>query len=107
LYRTNAQSRPFEEEMVRRKIPYVVVGGMKFYERAEVKDVLAYLRLAARPEDDLAFRRVVHVPARGIGAATLEKLAQAAREPGRSWWEVSADPPPLPDRARTVLARFR
>jgi DNA helicase II / ATP-dependent DNA helicase PcrA len=107
LYRTNAQSRPFEEELVRRRIPYIVVGGMKFYERAEVKDVLAYLRLAARPEDDLAFRRVVNVPARGIGAATLEKLAQAARETDRSWWEVSADPPPLPDRARTALARFR
>jgi len=108
LYRTNAQSRPFEEELVRRRIPYIVVGGMKFYERAEVKDVLAYLRLAARPEDDLAFRRVVNVPARGIGAATLEKLAQAARETGRSWWEVSAEPPAgLPERARTALGRFR
>ena len=92
LYRTNAQSRPFEEELVRRRIPYVVVGGMKFYERAEVKDVLAYLRLAARPEDDLAFRRVVNVPARGIGAATLDKLAAAVRETGKSWWEVSAEP---------------
>ena len=89
------------------KIPYVVVGGMKFYERAEVKDVLAYLRLAARPEDDLAFRRVVNVPARGIGAATLDRLAEAARESGRSWWEVSANPPGLPERARTALARFR
>ena len=107
LYRTNAQSRPFEEEMVRRRIPYVVVGGMKFYERAEVKDVLAYLRLAARPEDDLAFRRVVNVPARGIGAATLDKLAAVVRETGKSWWEVSADPQGVPDRARTALARFR
>src|SRR5262245_35587278 len=107
LYRTNAQSRPFEEELVRRRIPYLVVGGMQFYERAEVKHVLAYLRLAARPEDDLAFRRVVNVPARGIGAATLEKLAQAARETGRSWWDVSADVPGLPERARTALARFR
>ncbi|MEX0880632.1 MAG: UvrD-helicase domain-containing protein [Thermoanaerobaculia bacterium] len=107
LYRTNAQSRPFEEELVRRRIPYVVVGGMKFYERAEVKDVLAYLRLAARPEDDLAFRRVVNVPARGIGAATLDRLAEAARQTARSWWEVSADPPGLTERARTALARFR
>ncbi len=107
LYRTNAQSRPFEEELVRRRIPYVVVGGMKFYERAEVKDVLAYLRLAARPEDDLAFRRVVNVPARGIGAATLDRLAAAARETGRSWWEASENPQGLTERARTALSRFR
>ncbi|HWZ87043.1 MAG TPA: UvrD-helicase domain-containing protein, partial [Thermoanaerobaculia bacterium] len=107
LYRTNAQSRPFEEELVRRRIPYVVVGGMKFYERAEVKDVLAYLRLAARPEDDLAFRRVVNVPARGIGAATLDRLGAAARESGRSWWEVSENPEGLTERAKTALARFR
>ena len=108
LYRTNAQSRPFEEELVRRRIPYVVVGGMKFYERAEVKDVIAYLRLAVRPEDDLAFRRVVNVPARGIGAATLDRLRDAAREAGRSWWEVSGEPPGgLSDRARLALARFR
>ena len=108
LYRTNAQSRAFEEELVRRRIPYVVVGGMKFYERAEVKDALAYLRLAVRPEDDLAFRRVVNVPARGIGAATLERVEAAAREAGRSWWEVTADPPPgLSDRARVALAHFR
>ncbi len=108
LYRTNAQSRPLEEELVRRGIAYIVVGGMKFYERAEVKDALAYLRLAVRPEDDLAFRRVVNVPARGVGAATLERIALAAREDGRSLWEVSADPPAgLPDRARVALARFR
>jgi DNA helicase-2/ATP-dependent DNA helicase PcrA len=92
---------------VRRRIPYVVVGGMKFYERAEVKDALAYLRLAARPEDDLAFRRVVNVPARGIGQATLDRISNAARETGRSWWEVSADPPAeLTERAKTSLGRF-
>src|SRR4029453_8311148 len=98
LYRTNAQSRPFEEELVRRRIPYVVVGGMKFYERAEVKDALAYLRLAARPEDDLAFRRVVNVPARGIGQATLDKLAATARGTGRSWWGGGGNPPGRPTR---------
>jgi DNA helicase-2/ATP-dependent DNA helicase PcrA len=81
---------------------------MKFYERAEVKDALAYLRLAARPEDDLAFRRVVNVPARGIGQATLDRLANAARESGNSWWDVSASPPAeLTDRAKTALGRFR
>ncbi|HEV2064684.1 MAG TPA: UvrD-helicase domain-containing protein [Thermoanaerobaculia bacterium] len=108
LYRTNAQSRSFEEELMRRKIPYRVMGGMKFYDRAEVKDALAYLRLATRPEDDLAFRRVVNVPARGIGAATLELLAGAARESGRPLWEVSGVPVPgLAERARTALSRFR
>jgi DNA helicase-2/ATP-dependent DNA helicase PcrA len=108
LYRTNAQSRPLEEELLKRRLPYVVVGGMKFYERAEVKDTLAYVRLAVRLEDDLAFRRVVNVPARGIGSATLDRLAAAARESGRSLWDVSADPPAgLPDRARVALSRFR
>src|ERR1700693_2743777 len=108
LYRTNAQSRPFEEELVRRRVPYIVVGGMKFYERSEVKDAIAYLRLAVRPEDDLAFRRVVNVPARGIGTATLDRIAAAARETGQSWWEVSGAPPAgLSDRARVSLSRFR
>ena len=108
LYRTNAQSRAFEEEFLRRRIPYVVFGGMKFYERAEVKDALAYLRLAVRPEDDLAFRRVVNVPARGIGTATLDRIAEAARETGRSWWETSGGPVPgLSERARQALTRFR
>ncbi|HEV8119138.1 MAG TPA: UvrD-helicase domain-containing protein [Thermoanaerobaculia bacterium] len=108
LYRTNAQSRSFEEELLRQRIPYIVVGGMKFYERAEVKDAIAYLRLAVRPEDDLAFRRVVNVPARGIGAATLDRIAATARETELSWWEVSANPPSgLSDRARVALSRFR
>ncbi|MFN2632368.1 MAG: ATP-dependent helicase [Thermoanaerobaculia bacterium] len=108
LYRTNAQSRSFEEELVRRRIAYVVVGGMKFYDRAEVKDALAYLRLAVRPEDDLAFRRVVNVPARGIGSATLDRIAAAASDSGRSWWEVSGENlPGLTDRARVALGRFR
>ncbi|MEP6802510.1 MAG: UvrD-helicase domain-containing protein [Acidobacteriota bacterium] len=108
LYRTNAQSRSFEEELVRRRIAYVVVGGMKFYDRAEVKDALAYLRLAVRPEDDLAFRRVVNVPARGIGTATLDRIAAAASESGRSWWDVSGEAlAGLTDRARVALGRFR
>jgi len=85
-----------------------VVGGMKFYERAEVKDALAYLRLALRPEDDLAFRRVVNVPARGIGSTTLERLGQAAREAGQSYWEVTAASlPGIPERARLAIGRFR
>jgi len=108
LYRTNAQSRSFEEELVRRRIPYVVVGGMKFYDRAEVKDALSYLRLAVRPDDDLAFRRVVNVPARGIGAATLDRISSASSAAGRSWWAVSGEAlPGLADRARVSLRRFR
>jgi DNA helicase-2/ATP-dependent DNA helicase PcrA len=107
LYRTNAQSRPFEEELVRRRIPYVVVGGMKFYERAEVKDAIAYYRLALDPKDDLAFRRVVNVPARGIGGVTLDRLAASARERGVSLFEASADAPGVTDRARIALDRFR
>jgi DNA helicase II / ATP-dependent DNA helicase PcrA len=107
LYRTNAQSRALEEELLRRRIAYRVVGGMKFYERAEVKDALAYLRLALRPEDELALRRVINVPARGIGTATLERLQGAARDSDRSLWEVATQPPEgLPERVRLSLSRF-
>lgn len=75
LYRTNAQSRPFEEILARAHLPYVVVGGLRFYERAEIKDALAYLRLVNNPRDELAFRRIVNNPPRGIGDGALEKLA--------------------------------
>jgi DNA helicase-2/ATP-dependent DNA helicase PcrA len=80
FYRTNAQSRPIEEELLKRDIPYAVVGGVRFYDRAEVKDALAYLRLVANPSDGVALRRIVNRPARGIGRATLrraEALAEA------------------------------
>lgn len=75
LYRTNAQSRPFEEILARANLPYVVIGGLRFYERAEIKDTLAYLRLVNNPRDELAFRRIVNNPPRGIGDGALEKLA--------------------------------
>jgi DNA helicase-2/ATP-dependent DNA helicase PcrA len=78
FYRTNAQSRPLEEELLKYDVPYVVVGGVRFYDRAEVKDVLAYLRLAVNPADAMALRRIVNVPARGIGKATLERAALLA-----------------------------
>ena len=107
LFRVNAQSRSFEDELMRQNVPYVVIGGMKFYERAEVKDAIAYYRLALDPNDDLAFRRVVNVPARGIGGVTLERLAAAARERGVSLFEASADAPGITDRARIALDRFR
>lgn len=107
LMRTNAQSREFEDEFMRRGIPYVVIGGMKFYERAEVKDTIAYLRLALNPNDDLAFRRVVNTPARGIGAATLEKLSALARENHESLFESSKREDRVTERARIALGKFR
>ena len=82
LYRTNAQSRPIEEELLKYDVPYVVVGGVRFYDRAEVKDVLGYLRLIVNPADGLALRRVVNVPARGIGKTTLERAEALAAARG-------------------------
>ncbi|MEN8181842.1 MAG: UvrD-helicase domain-containing protein [Myxococcota bacterium] len=82
FYRTNAQSRPLEEELLKYNVPYVVVGGVRFYERAEVKDVLAYLRLAINPADDMALRRIVNAPPRGIGRATLERALAHSIEQG-------------------------
>jgi DNA helicase II / ATP-dependent DNA helicase PcrA len=84
LYRTNAQSRVLEEVMMKANIPYSIVGGIKFYERKEIKDVLAYLRLIVNPHDDLSLTRIINVPKRGIGAATLDKIASYAREHGLS-----------------------
>ncbi|HSB64380.1 MAG TPA: 3'-5' exonuclease, partial [Thermoanaerobaculia bacterium] len=108
LFRTNAQSRPFEDELLRSNMPYILVGGTKFYERAEIKDALAYLRLANNPSDDVSFRRVVNVPARGVGAATLEAVEAAASERGVSLLEaLAALPDGLTERAKKALAEFR
>jgi len=89
LYRTNAQSRAIEESLRRRSIPYRLVGAVRFYDRREVRDLLAWLRLAANPADDEAFRRAITAPRRGIGDATVELLAEAARERGVSLLEMS------------------
>ena len=78
LYRTNAQSRSFEDALRKKNIPYKIYGGLSFYQRKEIKDVLAYLRLVINPKDEEAFRRVINYPARGIGATTLAKLTLAA-----------------------------
>lgn len=88
LYRTNAQSRVIEEVMMKSNIPYTVVGGIKFYERKEIKDVLAYLRLIVNPHDDLSLTRIVNVPRRGVGAATLEKIRTYAAENGLSMFDA-------------------
>jgi ATP-dependent DNA helicase UvrD/PcrA len=93
FYRTNAQSRVFEEECLRAGIAYSLVGGLKFYERKEVKDVLAYLRLVANPADEWSLQRVINVPARGIGPSTVAKLLVSAREQGCTLLEVLSQPP--------------
>ena len=108
LYRTNAQSRAFEDELLRSNMPYMLVGGTKFYERAEIKDALAYLRLAANPADDVSFRRVVNVPARGIGAATMERVEAQASEDGVSLLAaLDRLPVDLTERAKKALNEFR
>jgi DNA helicase-2/ATP-dependent DNA helicase PcrA len=108
FYRTNAQSRVLQDTIVRADIPYQVIGGTKFYERAEIKDALAYLRLARNPADDVSFRRVVNVPARGVGAATLEAVEAAAEERGASLLAaLEGAPLELTERARKALAEFR
>ncbi|MDA8351647.1 MAG: DNA helicase PcrA [Firmicutes bacterium] len=88
LYRTNAQSRVMEEVLMKSNIPYQMVGGLKFYERKEIKDLLAYLRLVVNPDDDLSLRRVINVPKRGIGAATVDKIAAFASRRGISMFRA-------------------
>jgi DNA helicase-2/ATP-dependent DNA helicase PcrA len=89
LYRSNAQSRVFEETFLSARVPYKVYGGLRFYERAEIKDALAYLRLVSNRDDDASFERVVNLPTRGIGARTLDLLRQAARDAGLSLWRAA------------------
>ena len=109
LYRTNAQSRVIEEVFVKANIPYQMVGGTKFYDRKEIKDMLAYLRLIANPDDDLSFRRVVNVPKRGIGQTTVDKLGLYASEKGLSMYAAlaEADFIGLQKRAVNQLLQFR
>ncbi len=91
LYRTTAQSRLFEEALIQARIPYRVYGGLRFFERAEIRDALAYLRLFANPDDDTAFERVVNTPMRGIGERTLELLRQQARTSRVSLWRAAQE----------------
>jgi DNA helicase II / ATP-dependent DNA helicase PcrA len=91
LYRTNAQSRPFEELLVKYQIPYTVVGGMKFYDRKEIKDVVAYLRAIANPADTVSLLRVINTPRRGIGKATTDALVNASHQLGTTLWEILSD----------------
>ena len=88
LYRTNAQSRSFEEEFRKLGIPYRIYGGLSFYQRKEIKDIIAYFRLVANPDDEEAFKRIINYPARGIGATTVTKIADCAHLNQVSFWEV-------------------
>jgi DNA helicase-2/ATP-dependent DNA helicase PcrA len=109
LYRSNAQSRAFEEALLAEQIPYRVYGGMRFFERAEIKDTLAYLRLVANRDDDTAFERAVNTPTRGIGERTLDEVRRRARADRVSLWEASirvAREMTLAPRARNALMAF-
>ena len=92
LYRTNAQSRSFEEEFRRQGIPYRIYGGLSFYQRKEIKDIIAYFRLVANPDDEEAIKRIINYPARGIGATTVMKIADCAHQNLVSFWEVIGEP---------------
>ncbi len=107
LYRSNAQSRSFEEALIGARIPYRVYGGLRFFERAEIKDALAYLRLTQNRSDDVSFERVVNLPTRGIGQSTLDRLRETARAQGLPLWEAArALLPTLPARAGSALGGF-
>jgi len=108
LYRTNAQSRSFEEALRRLNIPYRIYGGISFYQRKEVKDLMGYLKLSVNPHDEEAFKRVVNYPARGIGKTTMEKLVVYAADNDRSLWDIAENVAlfPLPAAARKSLSEF-
>ncbi len=115
LYRTNAQSRVFEEALRRQRIDYNIVGGFSFYERAEIKDVISYLKLALNPFDDIALQRVINTPTRGLGKTSLDELAFRAKDFGVSLWEAIAlitdekyaHPLNLTPRAKDALKAFK
>jgi DNA helicase-2/ATP-dependent DNA helicase PcrA len=109
LYRSNAQSRQFEEALIQTQIPYRVYGGLRFFERAEIKDALAYLRMIANPEDDASFERAVNMPPRGIGPRTLDGVRAHAREFGSPLWQAAHElvqGGAMTRRAATALGKF-
>jgi len=111
LYRTNSQSRVFEEAMRRAGLPYNIIGGFSFYERMEVRDIIAYLKLALNPNDSIALQRVINSPPRGIGRTTIEEIERRANDYELSWWETIAaiieQPENLGSRAISALKSFR
>jgi DNA helicase-2/ATP-dependent DNA helicase PcrA len=107
FYRTNAQSRVLEDTLVRAQIPYQVVGGTKFYERAEIKDAIAYLVALVNPQDAGAFTRVVNSPKRGIGSTSVSRLLAFANTTGMSIWDVAAEPERVPDLGPPAIKALR
>ena len=111
LYRTNSQSRVFEESMRRAGLQYNIIGGFSFYERMEVRDIIAYLKLALNPNDSIALQRVINSPPRGIGKTTIDEIERRARDYELSWWETIAviveQPGNLSSRAVSALKNFR
>lgn len=109
LYRTNAQSRVIEEILIKSDVPYQIVGGIKFYDRKEIKDILAYLRLISNPDDDVSFMRIVNVPKRGIGDTTVDRLAEAAGRRGISMFALleEIDGLEIGAKAKHALTDFR
>ncbi|PIQ25876.1 ATP-dependent DNA helicase PcrA [bacterium (Candidatus Blackallbacteria) CG17_big_fil_post_rev_8_21_14_2_50_48_46] len=106
LYRTNAQSRLFEERLIRQRIPHQLIGAFRFYERKEIKDILAYLRVLNNPLDDLSLKRILNIPKRGIGAKTQQGLERQAEREGLSLWDTLSSPAclvNLPGKARTAI----
>ncbi|MBQ0101071.1 MAG: UvrD-helicase domain-containing protein, partial [Lachnospiraceae bacterium] len=106
LYRTNAQSRLFEEKCIRESVPYVIVGGVNFYQRKEIKDILSYLRIVANGVDDLACQRVVNVPKRGIGDTTMERVAQFAGQNGISIYDALCTALTIPEVNKGTAAKI-
>ncbi len=109
FYRTNNQSKSIEDQLIRNNIPYSIVGGVGFYQRAEIKDLIAYLKVLLNPRDDLSLKRIINVPARGIGKATVEALSQIAKENGVSLYEAlnkAAEEDSLSNRASSKLSKF-
>ncbi len=106
LFRTNEQTRAFETELRRVKLPYVLVGGMSFFDRKEVRDILAYLRLLAVPQDEVSLLRIVNTPPRGIGSKSVEAMMKAAVQSGQNLWQIVQHPTCLPTNSRPTVSKF-
>ena len=109
LYRTNAQSRSFEEVFMRKNLPYKLVGGLRFYDRKEIKDIVAYLNIIQNPVDDVSLKRIINVPKRGIGKVTMDRIEEYASRTGESLYSalLSIDEiPNISKRATNNLKKF-